>query len=101
MKTAAVTEKEFQARVLTLARLNGWKTYHTHDSRRSAPGFPDLVLVRPPRLIFAELKSAKGRLRPEQRVWLEALSGCIEAPESYLWRPGGLQEAQKILTRGA
>ncbi len=100
MKTPALTEKEFQARGLTLARLNGWKTYHTHDSRRSAPGFPDLVLVRPPRLIFAELKSEKGRLRPEQRVWLEALSGCIEAPESYLWRPRDLQEVQKVLRRG-
>ncbi len=101
MKTPALTEKEFQARGLTLARLNGWKTYHTHDSRRSAPGFPDLVLVRPPRLIFAELKSEKGRLRPAQVEWLEALAEVERAPEVFLWRPGDFGDIQSTLRKGA
>jgi hypothetical protein len=95
-----VTEKQLQAQVVQLAQLGGWRTYHTHDSRRSAPGFPDLVLVRPPRLVFAELKSENGRIRPEQEMWLEALAGCAEAPESHLWRPRDLEEVQRILTRG-
>lgn len=96
----AISEKQFQAQVLDLARLSGWLVYHTHDSRRSAPGFPDLVLLRPPRLVFAELKTEKGRIRPEQRAWVEALSGCTQAPESYLWRPRDLEEVQGILKRG-
>ena len=41
-----MTEKKFQAAVLQIANMYGWLAYHTHDSRRSAPGFPDLVLVR-------------------------------------------------------
>lgn len=45
MKAGAVMEKVFQAQVLDLAHLSGWLCYHTHNSRRSAPGFPDLVLV--------------------------------------------------------
>ncbi len=73
---AAVSEREFQTQVLTLARLSGWKTYHTHEARRSASGFPDLVLVRPPRLLFVELKSQEGRVRPEHNVWLDALAAC-------------------------
>ena len=102
MKVSARTsEKEFQGQVLDLARLSSWLCYHTHDSRRSAPGFPDLVLVRPPRLVFAELKSEEGRIKPEQKVWLEALSNCTEAPESHLWRPRNLEEVQQILKRGA
>ena len=42
--TQFVTEKAFQTAVVELAELCGWKVYHTYDSRRSAPGFPDLVL---------------------------------------------------------
>ena len=97
---AEISEKHFQSQVLDLAKLSGWLVYHTFDSCRSVPGFPDLVLVRPPRLIFAELKSEEGRIRPEQRAWLEALSGCTQAAESCLWRPRDLEEAQKILERG-
>src|SRR5688572_19177552 len=40
------TERAFQAQVVKYARLMGWTAYHTHDSRRSQAGFPDLVLVR-------------------------------------------------------
>jgi hypothetical protein len=35
-----MSEKAFQAKVLQLARLNGWAWYHPYDSRRSNPGFP-------------------------------------------------------------
>ena len=38
----SVTEGEFQAWVLDLANRNGWLAYHTHDSRKSAAGFPDV-----------------------------------------------------------
>jgi len=96
--SAWISEKEFQAQVLDLAKLSGWFCYHTHDSRRSAPGFPDLVLARPPRLVFAELKSEEGRLRPEQGGWLAALGRC-EAVEARLWRPSDWPEIEEVLKR--
>jgi hypothetical protein len=96
-----VTERQLQAQVVQLAQLNGWRCYHTFDSRRSAPGFPPLVLARPPCLIFAELKSEKGRLRPAQVEWLEALAEVERAPEVYLWRPGDFGDIQSTLRRGA
>jgi hypothetical protein len=68
-----MTEAELQRYVLEAAVLAGWLAYHTHDSRRSQPGFPDLVLVRRPRMIYAELKSDRGRLRAEQNIWLAEL----------------------------
>ncbi len=38
-------EGDFQAGVVRLAELRGWLVYHTHDSRRSQPEFPDLTLA--------------------------------------------------------
>jgi hypothetical protein len=92
----ASLEKAFQAQVVQLARLWGWCVYHTYRSTRSPPGFPDLVLVRPPRLVFAELKSARGRLTPEQGRWLELLRGC-PGVESYVWRPDDWDSLERTL----
>jgi hypothetical protein len=97
-KRTAISEKEFQAQILQLARLAGWKAYHTFDSRRSTAGFPDLVLVRPPVVLFVELKSEEGKLRPEQKAWLEVLSRC-ERVEARLWRPGMWPEIERVLCR--
>ncbi len=98
MKIAALTEKEFQTQVLQLARLSGCRCYHTHDSRRSAPGFPNLVLVRAPVVVFAELKTETGYLRPEQRGWPDTLEGC-ESVEAHLWRPSDWLEIEQTLAR--
>ena len=70
------TEAQIQARVIEAAEIGGWLVYHTYDSRRSNKGFPDLVLVRPPQVIFAELKGPDGRVTPEQQKWIEQLEGC-------------------------
>jgi hypothetical protein len=92
-----ITEKEWQAQVLDLARLCGWRHgYHTFDSRRSASGFPDLVLVRE-RVVFAELKSETGKLSAAQVAWLEALEAA--GAEAYLWRPSDLVDVMQTLRR--
>ena len=80
-----MTEKQLQAAVVKLAKLRLWMVYHTYDSRRSEPGFPDLVLVRNGRLVFVELKAASGRVTPAQRCWLDALKRAHR--EVYIWRP--------------
>ena len=90
------SERNLQARILEAARALRWLPFHVFDSRRSQPGFPDLVLVRPPRLIFAELKSAKGRITAEQQQWLDLLSQ-IPGVEIFVWRPADLQDAIGIL----
>lgn len=82
-----MTEKSLQAQVITTARTAGWLVYHTHDSRRSQPGFPDLVLVHPRRqlVLYRELKTERGRVRPEQRQWLTALAEA--GADAGVWRP--------------
>ena len=106
-----ISEKEWQTTVLDLAKLGGWRSYHTFDSRRSAAGFPDLVLTRPPELVFAELKAEKGRTTPEQEAWLEdlrvvaqcimlngeGLGGDAIPVQVYVWRPSDFAEVRRVL----
>ena len=93
-----IMEKDFQQMVLNVARPCGWHTYHTYDSRRSDPGFPDLCLVRGERLLFVELKTVKGRLRDAQKDWL-ALLTKVPCVEVYLWRPTDWDAIVEILSR--
>ncbi len=86
---------------MTLARLTGWRCYHPFDSRRSARGFPDLVLLKPPWLCSAELKTDTGRVTPEQALWLDALSAVADVPETYLWRPRDWDRIVTCLQRRA
>ncbi|MGW9825080.1 VRR-NUC domain-containing protein [Brevibacterium pityocampae] len=80
----SMSEKQFQEHVIALAHRLGWLVYHPFDSRRSAPGFPDLVLVRE-RTLFRELKSATGVLSPPQRTWLAALR--TSGADADVWKP--------------
>ena len=96
---APMTEKEFQTRILLFARAHGWIVFHDFDSRKSTPGFPDLVLARKGHVIFAELKSAKGELTLAQQRWLDELTPREdEWPGVFAWRPGDMAEIERMLT---
>ena len=87
-------EAYWQEQVVDVAHLYGWRVAHFRTAQQGGryltpvgadgKGFPDLVLVRE-RVIYAELKAAAGALRPDQRVWRQALedAGC----EVYVWKP--------------
>ena len=93
---ASLTEKQFQASVIDLANAERWLSYFTYRSSHSPAGFPDIVLVRGDRVIFAELKTEKGKVTPDQRIWFRALldSGKVEV---YLWRPSMWDQVVRIL----
>lgn len=91
-----VTERDFRDWIVTLAERDGWLCYFTHDSRRSPAGFPDLVLVRPPVVIFAELKRPDGHATRKQKVWLGWLDQCDQVL-SRLWKPTDEQEIRDLL----
>lgn len=83
---AAMSEKQFQRLVLDLACLEGWHTYHTYDSRKSNPGFPDLCLLRRQRCLMVELKSERGKLSTAQEEWL-AHWRQVPGIEVFCWKP--------------
>ena len=68
------------------ARL-GVRWYHAYDSRRSVPGWPDLVIVGR-EVLFRELKSDAGTLRPEQQQWRDTLRAA--GADWAVWRPSDL-----------
>ena len=90
---AAMSEAQLLAIIRRACRTLGLLCYHTHDSRRSEAGFPDLVIVGE-RVIYRELKSARGRVRPEQRVWLDALVRAGQ--DADVWRPDDLHSGRII-----
>lgn len=112
-KAPRPSEKQFQAAVVELAERAGWLVFHVGDARKivhrqgrpvvvpdpEAGGFPDLVLVHPKRrrVVYAELKKHDGRVRPKQKVWLEALAAAGQ--ETFLWRPEHMDIIEKELTR--
>ena len=89
-------EKHFQSLVVYEAKRQGWKVYHTYDSRRSEPGFPDLVLVRD-KVLFRELKTEKGRLTVAQEAWGEILTAA--GADYEVWRPGMIKDIYQQLRR--
>ena len=108
MKTFQPSEEDFGKTVIELAQLYDWLVSHFRPGRtlqgwRTAiqgdKGFPDLVLVRSPRVIFAELKSERGRLTPEGKAWKELLEQC-PGVEYYLWRPEDWEEIELVLRKG-
>ena len=74
----------------------GWLWYHTHDSRHSPAGFPDLTALRGERCLVAEVKSATGLLTPAQQTWLAAWRR-IAGVEVHVFRPDDLDAALAVL----
>lgn len=93
-----LTEKQFQARVIELARLTGHLVFHTYDSRRSEPGFPDLVIVKPGLFLplFVELKATGGKLSEAQKKWRQVLWKCPGADYRH-WFPVDWPEIEETL----
>ena len=80
-----LTEAEWLRSVGDALDLTGWAWIHHRPARRaqgkwttatqgnSAKGFPDVVAVRPPRVLWLELKTERGRVSVEQNSWLDLL----------------------------
>jgi hypothetical protein len=86
----SLDEKEFTALVVGtqsnpgVARMFGFRVYHTLRSKGSQPGFPDWTLARE-RVVFLELKTEVGKVSDHQKVWLGALNDA--GVEAYVVRP--------------
>lgn len=139
--TGELLEGAWQTQVVGAARVYGWtRIYHApnggapqKNGRRvvggqipEGRGFPDLLLIRGPRLVVAELKTEKGRMGPGQPEWLEAFrelgrviddyvalgfdgaggreldveNGGPPAVEAYVWRPSDWETVQRVLGAG-
>lgn len=82
---SVMTERQLQALVMDLIDALGLVGFHVFDSRRSNPGFPDVVAVGRHGVLYRELKTARGRLSPMQVYWLDTLLAAGQ--DAAVWRP--------------
>lgn len=93
--------RDLQEHVRQAAAWGHWLYYHTHDSRNSPSGFPDVVAIRDDQLVVAELKREGFGPTPAQYRWLAAFK-ILEAllPDNihvYVWRPSDLDQIDTVL----
>ena len=102
-KVTPISEAAFLQQVKALAYIHHWDCHHASPTQTAkgrwltsgAVGFPDLVLCHKVKgLIFAELKTVKGKLSPAQDHWLEILNTHVEC---YVWRPDDLPAIERRL----
>lgn len=91
-------EESLLGRVMAYAHMRGWRCSHDRATNarrrclacgtyrrgpRNAPGLPDVLLLRRPRLVVAELKQQGKRPTPAQQRWLDEFAAC--GVETYVW----------------
>jgi hypothetical protein len=86
-----MTEDDFVRRIIDTAHLYHWKVTHFRPARtergwrtpvQGDAGFVDLVLAKAGQVLLVEVKTDRGRVRPDQLEW------AMEIGPSYrLWRP--------------
>ena len=105
-----IRESELQATIIEIFEAVGRQVFHVGDSRKEvrdgdryalvgdaqAAGYPDLTIAGGGEVIWAELKSTRGRLEPEQVEWLDALP----PHQAYIWQPKDLDVAAEIAGSG-
>lgn len=108
-----LTEDQFWHQVTELASLLGWHWLHIRKSATGTrgaggrmmwrtpvagplgKGWPDLVLMRKGRTIFAELKSEKGKTSGDQDSVLAFLVDM--GFDVYVWRPSDIEQIAELL----
>ncbi len=104
------SETSFQQRVIKLLQDNGFLVCEFRKARikkggvdvyrtpfgANGVGMVDCIAVKPPRVLFIELKSNTGQASSEQVRWLLLLGKC-SGIETYCWKPEDWPEIQKII----
>lgn len=96
-------EDLFTSRVKRYAQRGNWIVYHTLRSKGSDPGLPDLIMIRLPRVVIAELKIPPNVTTAWQEIYLSLFSmmALLAGPwlqiEVYTWTPEDWPEIERVL----
>jgi len=101
-----LSEQELQAQVTELAELLGWSWVHFRPGRTVrgwrtpvegplGKGWPDLLLVKPGRVLAVELKAGKRKATPEQLQVLQVLAAA--GIETAVWRSEDWDQLGQVL----
>ena len=86
-----MTEAELDRAVQRICRDLNLLVFHDWDSRHSGAGFPDLHILGTD-VIYAELKTERGQLRPAQAEYRDARTRG--GKQWFLWRPSHLASGE-------
>ena len=95
-----LTERVFQEKLINFARNQGWRVYHTYDSRKNEAGFPDLIMCNGRFVYCVELKTNKGRVTKMQQAWLDDLDNSA-MHVGRVWRPSDRAECSRVIQTDA
>lgn len=86
LKRITMTGTDLQQTIIEYAHIKGWRIAHfrpalTKKGWRTpvsgdGEGFPDLIMVRPPRVVVFECKSEKEKVTTKQVAWLGMFREC-------------------------
>ena len=93
---AQITEKQWQKTVCDMLDTFGWQWHHARRPLWDKRGLPDLIAARGTRLLFIELKSMTGKIRPEQAEWIDVLRATGQV-EVYVLRPCDGDYVERLL----
>jgi hypothetical protein len=90
-----MTEAQLQELVIDLCHAYGWRCSHFRPAMTSrgwrtpvsgdGKGFPDFLLLKPNKIVAAELKATGGKVTKEQLDWLLAFRSA--GVPAYIWTP--------------
>lgn len=93
-----MSEDQWQAEVVQLAGMFGWKCTHFYNMRMNEEGFPDLLIMRSDEYILAELKTERGSLNAAQKRW--HMHASLFGITVHVWRPRHYRDAVRVLGAG-
>lgn len=73
-KRGEPTEKEIQNDIRRYLQLRGWYVIRIQQGMGAHKGLSDLIAVKDGRVVFAEIKTPRGRLSEYQREFEQALA---------------------------
>jgi|SRR5882672_3465279 len=100
-----ISEKDLARYITEMCEVVGVIRYHHLNSIGTERGFPDETWIGAHGMCFVELKSQKGRIRPEQQTFLDAVEATgAGRPALYVFRPedwlsGEIQKVIQALGR--
>lgn len=108
MVCRSMSERAWSDQFKKIYRRLGWIGAHFRPARKrdgtwstavegEGIGFPDWVLLRPPRLLFVELKRETGKTTDKQNMWLSLLR-LVPWLEVYVWKPSDFEEVERVLS---
>ena len=85
--------------VVDICEKQGFLWHHLYDLYKGFTGCPDLMMAKPPRLIFIKFKVQGRELGNEEHLWMQTMERC-HGVEAYVFYSNDLHKAMSVIREG-